>query len=134
MRSKFPNNALFWVSISWSICKSQIRSWDQILKSIIRQFWPHDWSVDLLINIIGQIQPHEQTQFWPHDRKFDLLKKLNFDLMKFDLLTLSLSKDSNYFHKNLFIFITLKQGSQTQTGLGAALDSLKASQAAWKHY
>ncbi len=38
MRSKFPNNALFWISISWSICKSQIRSWYQILKSIIRQF------------------------------------------------------------------------------------------------
>ncbi len=52
------------------------------------------WSIlldnfDLLINIIGQFRPHEQTQFWPHDWKFDLLKKLNFDLMKFDLLTLS---------------------------------------------
>ncbi len=89
MRLKFPNNALFWILMSWSICKSQIWSWDWILKSIIRQFRPHDRSVDLLIDIIGQIWPNDQTQFWPHDQKFDLLKKLNFDLMKFDLLTLS---------------------------------------------
>ncbi len=74
IRSKFPINALFWISISWWICKSQIRSWDWILKSIIRQFWPPDRSVNLLIDIIGQIQPHEQTQFWPHDQKFNLLK------------------------------------------------------------
>ena len=44
-------------------------------------------SFDLMIDIIGQIRPHEQIEFWPHDRKFNLLKKLNFDLMKFDLLT-----------------------------------------------
>jgi hypothetical protein len=87
--------------ISWSICKSQIQSWDRILKSIIRQFWPHDQSVDLLINIIGQIRPHEQTQFWPHDQKFDLLKKLSFDLMRFNLLTLSL---------NLTVIVWLKLG------------------------
>jgi hypothetical protein len=49
----------------------------------------HDQSVDLLINIIGQIRPHEQTQFRPHDQKFDLLKKLNFDLMKFNLMIIS---------------------------------------------
>ncbi len=41
------------------------------------------------MNIIGQIRPHEQTQFWPHNQKFDLLKKLNFDLMKFDLMIIS---------------------------------------------
>jgi len=40
-----------------------------------------------LSNINEQIQPHEQIEFWPHNRKFDLLKKLNFDLMKLDLLT-----------------------------------------------
>jgi hypothetical protein len=53
------------------------------------EFRSHDWSVNLLIDIIGQIRPHEQIEFWPPDQKFDLLKKLNFDLMKFDLLTLS---------------------------------------------
>ncbi len=42
-----------------------------------------------LTNINEQIRPHEQTEFWPHDRKFDLLKKLNFDLMKFDLMIIS---------------------------------------------
>ena len=38
-------------------------------------------SVDLLINIIEQIRSH--------DRNFDLMKKLNFDLMKFDLMIIS---------------------------------------------
>ncbi len=61
-----------------------------ILKSIIRQFRCYDRSVNLLINIIRQIQPHEQIEFWSHDRKFDLLKKLNFDLMKLDLMIISL--------------------------------------------
>ncbi len=49
----------------------------------------HDQSVNLLINIIRQIRPHEQIEFRPHDRKFDLKKKLNFDLMKFDLMIIS---------------------------------------------
>jgi hypothetical protein len=40
-----------------------------------------------LSNINEQIWPHEQMEFQPHDQKFDLLKKLNFNLMKFDLLT-----------------------------------------------
>ena len=39
-----------------------------------------------LSNINEQIRPHEQIEFRPHDQKFDLLKKLNFDLMKFDLM------------------------------------------------
>ena len=42
-----------------------------------------------LSNINKQIQPHEQIEFWPHDKKFDHLKKLNFDLMKFDLMIIS---------------------------------------------
>ncbi len=66
MRLKLPNNALFWISISWSICQSQEWSWDWILKSIIRQFRSHDWSVNLLINIIVS---------------FYLMKNENFDLM-----------------------------------------------------
>jgi hypothetical protein len=45
-----------------------------------------------LSNINEQIWPHEQIEFRPHDQKFDLLKKLNFDLMKFDLLSLGESK------------------------------------------
>ncbi len=49
----------------------------------------HDQSVDLLINIIRQIWPHEQIEFWPHDQKFDLMKNLNFDLMKFNLMIIS---------------------------------------------
>jgi hypothetical protein len=53
------------------------------------EFWSHDRSVDLLIDFIRQIRPHEQIEIRSHDRKFDLMKKLNFDLMKFDLLTLS---------------------------------------------
>ncbi len=40
-----------------------------------------------LSNINEQICTHEQIEFRPHDQKFNLLKKLNFDLMKFDLLT-----------------------------------------------
>ena len=44
-----------------------------------------------LSNINEQIWPHEQIEFRPHDQKFDL-KKLNFDLMKFDLLSLGESK------------------------------------------
>jgi hypothetical protein len=67
--------------ISWSICWPQIRSWDWILKSIIREFQPHDQSVDLLINIIGQIRPHEQTQFRPHE-KWKKIWSHEFDLMK----------------------------------------------------
>ncbi len=39
-----------------------------------------------LSNINEHIWPHEQIEFRPHDRKFDLLKKLNFDLMKFNLM------------------------------------------------
>jgi hypothetical protein len=61
MRSKFLI-MLFWILISWS----------------------------KLSNINEQIRPHEQIEFWSHDRKFDLLKKLNFDLMKFDLMIISL--------------------------------------------
>jgi hypothetical protein len=38
------------------------------------------WST--LSNINEQIWPHEQIEFRPHE-------KVNFDLMKFDLLTLS---------------------------------------------
>jgi hypothetical protein len=38
------------------------------------------WST--LTNINEQIRPHEKIYFWPHE-------KVNFDLMKFDLLTLS---------------------------------------------
>ena len=49
----------------------------------------HDRSVNLLINIIRQIRPHEQTQFQPHDRNFDLMKNGNFDLMKFDLMIIA---------------------------------------------
>ena len=45
-----------------------------------------------LSNIKEQIWPHEQIEFQPHGQKFDLLKKLNFDLMKFDLLSLGESK------------------------------------------
>jgi hypothetical protein len=42
-----------------------------------------------LSNINEQIRHHEQIEFGPHDWKFDLLKKLNFDLMKFDLMIIS---------------------------------------------
>ncbi len=44
-------------------------------KSIIMQFWSHDQSVNLLINIIRQIWPHEQIEFQSHDQKFDLMIK-----------------------------------------------------------
>jgi hypothetical protein len=53
------------------------------------EFWSHDRSVDLLIDFIRQIRPHEQIEIWSHDRKFDLMKKLNFDLMTFDLMIIS---------------------------------------------
>jgi len=46
------------------------------------------WST--LSNINEQIWPHEQTQFGPHDRNFDLMKNCNFNLMKFDLMIISL--------------------------------------------
>ncbi len=46
-------------------------------------------SIDLLINIIRQIWPHEQIQFWPHDHNFDLMKNGNFNLMKFDLMIIA---------------------------------------------
>jgi hypothetical protein len=49
-----------------------------------------------LSNINEQIQPHEQIEFRPHDQKFDLLKKLNFDLMKFDLMIISLQNQVKY--------------------------------------
>jgi hypothetical protein len=52
-------------------------------------FRSHDQSVDLLINIISQIRPHEQTQFRPHDHNFDLMKNGNFYLMKFDLMIIA---------------------------------------------
>ena len=44
-----------------------------------------------LPNINEQIRPHEQIEFRPLDWKFDLMKKLNFDLMKFDLMIIPLS-------------------------------------------
>ncbi len=36
---------------------------------------------DLMINIIGQIRPHEQTQFRPHE-KWKKIRSHEFDLMK----------------------------------------------------
>jgi hypothetical protein len=38
-------------------------------------------------NIIEQIWSREKVEFQPRDHNFDLMKKLNFNLMKFDLLT-----------------------------------------------
>jgi hypothetical protein len=52
-----------------------------------------------MINIIRQIQPHEQIEFQSHEQKFDLMKKLNFDLMKFDLMIISLMKYHIYWRK-----------------------------------
>ncbi len=67
----------FDLMIALAANKSIMRS--KFPKILLFEFWSHDQSVNLMINNIGQIRPHEQTQFWPHDR--------NFDLMKFDLLT-----------------------------------------------
>ncbi len=64
MRLNLPNNAFF-------------------------EFWSHDWRDDILIDFIRQIWPHEQIEIWSHDQKFDLMKKLNFDLMKFNLMIIS---------------------------------------------
>ncbi len=55
-----------------------------------------------LSNINEQIRPHEQIEFRPHDQKFDLLKKLNFDLMKFDLLTPTLKERLKYLNEQIF--------------------------------
>jgi hypothetical protein len=42
MRSKLPNNALFWILISWSIVSHKNDHEIKILKSIIRQFRSHE--------------------------------------------------------------------------------------------
>ncbi len=73
-------------SISWKMNFNLMKFEIEILGFDFRS---HDQSVDLLINIIGQIRSHEQIEFRSHDQKFDLLKKLNFDLMKFDLMIIS---------------------------------------------
>ncbi len=52
---------LVWVLISW--CKCQPPD----------QYYCKFWF-------------YEKGEFWPQDQKFDLLKKLNFDLMKFNLM------------------------------------------------
>ncbi len=66
MRSKFVI-MLVWVLSSWSKCQ------------------PPD-------QYYCKFRSHEKWEFQPHDRKFDLLKKLNFDLMKFDLMISSRPK------------------------------------------
>ncbi len=72
-------------SHDWFVCRKNNHE-IKILNCIFRQFQSHDQSVDLLIIIIEQIWSNEQIEFQPHDQKFDFLKKLNFDLMKFDLM------------------------------------------------
>ena len=111
MRSK-PKIALLAISISWSYLQLTNRSWDW--NCLIMHYFNFDLMIEVstswskLSNIYEQIRPHEQIEFWPHDQKFDLLKKLNFDLMKFDLLTLSLNKqyltDFNSFWPILTVF------------------------------
>ncbi len=39
-----------------------------------------------------KIFSHKQIKFQLHDRNFDLMKKLNFNLMKFDLMIISYYK------------------------------------------
>jgi hypothetical protein len=56
-----------------------------------------------LSNINEPIWHHEQIEFWPHDQKFDLLKELNFDLMKFDLMIISLFNYEFYANKYYFL-------------------------------
>jgi len=79
--------------ISWSHLGLTNWSWDQ--NSLIMLYFNFDLMIKVstswskLSNINEQIRPHEQIEFWPHYQKFDLLKKLNFDLMKFDLMIIS---------------------------------------------
>ena len=47
-------------------------------------------------------------EFRPHGQSVDLLKKLNFDLMKFDLLTLSLCNSKVKFHNALDLILILR--------------------------
>jgi hypothetical protein len=50
---------------------------------------------------------HKQIEFWPHDHNFDLMKKLFFDLMKFDLMTISWSDRKSSF--NIYKFEVLSK-------------------------
>ncbi len=62
-------------------------------KLLIMLFWVLiSWS---------KCQPPDQIEFQSHDRKFNLLKKLNFDLMKFDLMIISLKKWDLKYSKHL---------------------------------
>jgi hypothetical protein len=47
---------------------------------------------------------HEKLQFRSHDHNFGLVKKLNFDLMKFDLLIISLCVGQKISVLNKYIF------------------------------
>jgi hypothetical protein len=64
-----------------------------------------------LSNINEQIRPHEQIEFWPHDRKFDL-KKLNLDLMKFDLMIMiHFGSNFNYYQTVFVSYMTVLSDS-----------------------
>ena len=99
MRLKFKK-ALLGISISWLFLWLTNRSWDR--NCLIMHYFNFDLMIEVstswskLSNINEQIWPHEQIwhheqiEFRPDDWKFDLLKKLNFNLMKFDLMIISL--------------------------------------------
>jgi hypothetical protein len=66
MRSKLPNNAFlnFNLMIDLLVTRMIMRPKP---KNIIREFWSHDQSVNLLINIIEQIWSHEKVEFQSHE-------------------------------------------------------------------
>jgi hypothetical protein len=81
MWSKLPNNAFLNFDL---MKKGLIRRSNQLLGILT------SWKMKK--NLISWI--------WPHDQKFDLLKKLNFDLMKFDLMIISLYFELNKLKKH----------------------------------
>ncbi len=92
MRSKFPNNALFLISISWSYLQLTNRSWDRncliMLFWTIRQFWSHekchDHEIESLLGILTSWKVKKNLISWIRP-----LEKMNFDLMRFDLMIIS---------------------------------------------
>ena len=92
MRSKFPNNAFFKFRSHDRFVSRKNNHEIETLKSIIRQFGSHencrDQEIELIIRNFDLmktgkiIQSHDQKIIGSHEQVY-------FDLMKFDLLTLS---------------------------------------------
>jgi hypothetical protein len=71
------------------------------------EFWSHekrgDREIESIIRNFDPMKNEKNSISWirPHDQKFDLLKKLNFDLMKFDLMIISSFKGKTRQRKTL---------------------------------